>query len=276
MQADLPELHRRLVDLYKLGHGGYLRLLLSTSDVRRIGHAVRTVAMLAKSDRDRVEGRRRQLADLQNARATLEARESQLAALRETAKAAEMATSRAVQERNALIRQIDARRDLTARLAGELQLAHERLQQTLSALPSAGPASQPAVLPLGPFRGDLDWPADGPVRRRFRDAPGEPPTSSGIEIGAGEGSPVRAVHEGTVVFADTFTGFGNLVILGHDAQNLTLYGHLLDVPVTRGARVAKGDVIGSVGISPAGGAGLYFELRVDARPVDPLQWLRKR
>jgi murein hydrolase activator len=55
-----------------------------------------------------------------------------------------------------------------------------------------------------------------------------------------------------------------------------LYGNLGEVAVARGARVDQGQELGTVGISPAGSAGLYFELRVDGRPVDPLQWLRKR
>jgi septal ring factor EnvC (AmiA/AmiB activator) len=84
------------------------------------------------------------------------------------------------------------------------------------------------------------------------------------------------VHDGTVAFADTFAGYGKLVIVDHGAQAFTLYGHLLDIPVARGARVSQGDLVGSSGFALLGVPGLYFELRVDGRPVDPLQWLRKR
>ena len=100
---------------------------------------------------------------------------------------------------------------------------------------------------------------------------------------------VHAVHDGTVAFADVFAGYGTLVIVDHGAQAFTLYGNLLDVGVTRGARIAHGDLVGTVGpaltsSAPASGpdpaagppAGLYFELRVDGHPVDPVQWLRKR
>ena len=73
-----------------------------------------------------------------------------------------------------------------------------------------------------------------------------------------------------------FAGFGNLVILDHGAQTFSLYGDLLEIAVKRGARVERGQGIGSVGAAPAGPPGLYFELRVDGRPVDPLQWLKKQ
>ena len=55
----------------------------------------------------------------------------------------------------------------------------------------------------------------------------------------------------------------------------TLYGHLAEAAVAQGARVRRGEAVGTVGLVPAGGAGLYFELRIDGRPVDPLQWLRR-
>jgi septal ring factor EnvC (AmiA/AmiB activator) len=65
-----------------------------------------------------------------------------------------------------------------------------------------------------------------------------------------------------------------LVILDHGAGAYTHYGHLAEARVERSAHVAPGDTIGSVGLAPAGAAAHYFEVRVDGRPVDPLQWLR--
>jgi septal ring factor EnvC (AmiA/AmiB activator) len=85
-----------------------------------------------------------------------------------------------------------------------------------------------------------------------------------------------AVHDGTVAFAGPFSGFGNLVIVDHGAQAFTLYGDLLDIDVRKGARIEHGQAVGTAGPISTGAEGIYFELRVDARPVDPLQWLRKR
>jgi len=87
---------------------------------------------------------------------------------------------------------------------------------------------------------------------------------------------VHAVHDGTVAFADTFTGYGRLVIVDHGNQTFTLYGNLGELQVVKGAHVSKGAVVGSVGLSDGQAGVLYFELRVDGRPVDPLQWLAKR
>src|SRR5205814_1545165 len=129
---------------------------------------------------------------------------------------------------------------------------------------------------IRPFRGALDWPVAGALRRRFGLGGAQSAESNGIEIAAIEGAAVQAVHDGVVAYAEPFTGFGNLVIVDHGAQVFSLYGDLLEVSVKRGTRVERGQTVGKVGSAAAGGAGLYFELRVDGRPVDPLQWLKKR
>jgi murein hydrolase activator len=98
---------------------------------------------------------------------------------------------------------------------------------------------------------------------------------NGIEIAVDEGSPVRAVHPGTVGFAGVFPGYGTLVIVDHGAEHYSLYGYLAETRVERGQQVAAGDELGRAGFAPAGGAALYFEVRIDGDPVDPVQWLKK-
>jgi septal ring factor EnvC (AmiA/AmiB activator) len=270
--AERPELRARLVEVYKLGRARYLRLLLSTPDLRRIGQATRTVGVLGKLDRDRVLSHQHTLAELKSTRTTLERRRREVASLRAAVQKAEAAAQRAAQARSDLIRDIDRKRDLNAQLAGELQAAQQKLQITLRDL-AAGATAVPAVaLPLRPFRGDLDWPVNGSVRRKFARAS----SSNGIEIEATDGTTVFAVHDGVVAFAATFSGFGNLVILEHGPQTFSLYGDLLEIAVRKGARLERGQSVGTVGPMPSGSAGLYFELRVDGQPVDPLQWLKKR
>jgi murein hydrolase activator len=99
---------------------------------------------------------------------------------------------------------------------------------------------------------------------------------NGIEISVSEGQPVRNVHEGTVAYADQFTGYGNLVIVDHGARAYSLYGYLGTIEVTRGQRVEALATVGTSGANPSGNSALYFELRVDGSAVDPLQWLKKQ
>jgi septal ring factor EnvC (AmiA/AmiB activator) len=271
-RKEQPELRARFVEIYKLGQARYLRLILSTPDLRRLGQSTRTVAALAKLDRDRVASHQQTLSQLKTTRKTLEARWKDLAALKRSAEKAQAASVRAAQARADWVRDIDRKRDLNAQLAGELQTAQQKVQAMLRDMASGAPAGDVAALPLRPFRGDLPWPVDGQLRRRFNRGS----ASNGIEIAASEGSEAVAIHDGVVAFAGTFAGFGNLVILDHGSQTFSLYGDLLTIAVHKGARVDHGHAVGTVGPTSSGSDGLYFELRVDGQPVDPLQWLKKR
>ena len=276
-QAEEPELRARLSELYKLGQGRYLRMMLSISDARRLGGAARMVAALAQRDRDRLAAHQRRLESLTASRTKLKERAVRLTALGTDAAKARAAADRAVEDRNAIIKGIDRQRDLNAQLAGELMGAQQSLQARLREIAGGPAAADRAALPLRAFRDDLDWPVPGSVRQRFGDAAGNRKgLSNGIEIAAPEGTPVLAIHGGTVAFAGTFAGYGNLVILDHGAQAFSLYGNLLELAVARGAHVESAQPVGSVGFAVTGSAGLYFELRVDGRAVDPLQWLKKR
>ncbi|HYM23075.1 MAG TPA: peptidoglycan DD-metalloendopeptidase family protein, partial [Vicinamibacterales bacterium] len=279
LQAELTSRRRvqsRLAEMYKLGEARYIRLLLSTSDLRRVGEATRTVSALSKIDRDQIQEHQKRLAQLGSTRATLEEGAKTLASLRAQAQNARAAVDRATNARAELVADIDRQRDLNAQLTGELQAAEQRLQTELRALKSGTATdatnADAAALPLKPFRGDLDWPATGTVKGYF----GRGARPKGIEIGTADAATALAIHEGVVAFAGPFSGFGNLVIVDHGAQTFSLYGDLLDIAVAKGARVERGQPLGSVGALPTGSAGLYFELRVDGEAVDPLQWFRKR
>lgn len=275
--AQRPDVEMRLAQLYKMGRAGYWRLLLDVDDLRSMGRAYRTAAAMASIDRARVQAHQQTLEALARERSALEARGRELAALQQKAVQARTAIERAVAARTTLVESIDARRDLNAQLAGELQNAQQRLQASVSQLGGGRPA---VALPIRPFQGDLPWPARGTVARRFgRQASSRFGTAivrNGMELKVPAGQPVRAVHEGTVAFADQFTGYGNLVILEHGDQSYSLYGYLESLEVARGDRIDAQTLLGTSGLDPSGNPSLYFELRIDGAVVDPLQWLKRQ
>jgi len=272
-RAALPDLRSRLVTLYKLGRGQYARLLLSASDLRQLGQAVRLVSALAEQDRLRMAEHQQRLTDLSAVRARAKDRQARIQQLQASAGKAQAAAEQALQAHAAMVRDIDARRDINAQYASELLSAQQRLQASLAGLSTASAA---AILPIAPFKGELEWPVPGAVRLRFGAGDAGRPQSRGVEIDAQSGTPVKAIHEGTIAYADPFAGYGRLVIVDHGNQTFSLYGNLGEIGVTKDARVQRGMALGTVGLSDAGVSGLYFELRVDGRAVDPLQWLAKR
>ena len=77
------------------------------------------------------------------------------------------------------------------------------------------------------------------------------------------GAPVRAVHGGTVAYAAPFTGYGVMVILDHGQDAFTVYGHLSGTALRPGTTVARGQLVGTAGATPAGETAAYFEVRID-------------
>ncbi|MGE0814878.1 MAG: murein hydrolase activator EnvC [Vicinamibacterales bacterium] len=272
--ARTPALEARLEALYKRGGtDGYVRLLLQTMEGRDLARASRGVVALARVEELRIAAHRKLLTEEQAARDQLASEQRQVARLQAETANLEAEARRAVTARTRLLDDLDKRRELTAQYVGELDQARQRLQSTLGDLPAGGAVD----LPIRPFHGDLPWPIRGALLTRFGRAPSSFGTAiqrNGIEIGTPLGSPVRAVHGGTVAYAAPFTGFGLLVILDHGDNAFSVYGHLSSTALQPGAVVSRDEVIGTSGTTPDGQPAAYFELRIDGRPVNPVQWLK--
>ncbi len=133
------------------------------------------------------------------------------------------------------------------------------------------PAPRPAP-PKAPFA--FHWPADGAVVSRY--VAGEP-TRQGIDIAGTEGAPVRAAADGVVVYSGSgLVGYGELVIVKHDDQWLSAYGHNRTRLVSEGALVKAGQQIAELGHTGAARDMLHFEIRYNGKPVDPLAYLPGR
>lgn len=124
------------------------------------------------------------------------------------------------------------------------------------------------------LKGSLRLPTRGAVSNRFGAARQEGSNWKGLFIRAGAGSEVKAIAGGRVVFADWMRGFGNLLIVDHGDSYLSIYGNNDSLLKQVGDTVRGGDTIAAVGNS--GGnpeSGLYFELRHQGQPLDPLKWV---
>ncbi len=128
------------------------------------------------------------------------------------------------------------------------------------------------------LRGKLSLPVRGEIASRFGKArPEGGATWKGLFIRATEGAEVKAVAAGEVVFADWLRGFGNLMVVDHGDDFLSVYGNNQSLLKETGQRVAPGEVVATVG-STGGNpeSGLYFELRHQGQAFDPIRWVRLR
>lgn len=135
---------------------------------------------------------------------------------------------------------------------------------------SAPDDASPAPTPTSSI--SLVWPADGTVIRRFDGS-----NSKGIDIAGSPGTPVVAAAAGTVVYAGNgLRGYGNLLIIKHNADYLTAYAHNRVLLVKEGQSVTQGMKIAEMGDTDADRVMLHFELRYGGRSIDPSRALPAR
>lgn len=183
------------------------------------------------------------------------------------------------------------RKEVASLLRDEQRLT--RLIERLAKLASAPRPSKPAKaapgqetrhvpdaslagLDFAKLKGRLALPVAGTITARFgQSREGGGPSWKGVFIRAGEGHGVRTVATGRVAFADWLRGFGNLLIVDHGDGYLSLYSNNESLYKQAGDPVRAGDVVATVGNT--GGQsehGLYFELRHQGKPFDPLSWVK--
>lgn len=153
--------------------------------------------------------------------------------------------------------------------------APKRVEPVVGEVRSSAGAT-PTGVRFAQLRGQLRFPVRGELVGRFGAPRAEGGTTwKGVFIRAGTGADVRAVAGGEVVYSDWLRGYGNLIIVDHGGDYLSVYGNNDALLKEVGDAVAGGDAIASVGTSGGGGeSGLYFELRHQGRPLDPMQWVR--
>jgi murein DD-endopeptidase MepM/ murein hydrolase activator NlpD len=121
---------------------------------------------------------------------------------------------------------------------------------------------------------DFMWPVEGKINDVFEEA--ESRRHQGIDISSPQGTPIRASNAGLVIYSNnTIKGYGNLIILRHSEELVTVYAHNQVNLVEEGAEVEKGQIIGKVGqTGRASGPHLHFEIRKNNKAIDPLPYLQ--
>lgn len=265
------DLRRRLAGLYRLGGRGYLRLFLSLEPDADMLPAIRQLRFLVRRDRDTLERYTATRDTLQSQQHLLaeQQREAELWRGREQERQDALVATRRRQER--LLERVTAERRRLADRTRRLEDKARKLASLIDSLttgrltPLDGPSIQS-------FRGALDWPVGGEVTSRF--GPRLDPRyrtevpHNGIDIGSTEGAQVRAIFPGEVLYSSIFEGYGPMAVVHHPGRVFTLYAGLGEL------RVAKGDVLSLGQVIGTATEVLYFEIRVENQPQNPVEWLR--
>lgn len=298
------QIERRVVALYKGGDIGNLRVIFSSESFPQMSENLRYLRSVLEHDKQLFAQYNEDLEHLKGLKARLE----QDAARKEGIRRSMESKKREIeQEQNRKasyllkVRQdkqgyLASIKDLQAN-ARRLQSMFERLEarnrkaysaksrakrgqgtqaQTQTAQAPATPVPDKG---LGAQKGRLSLPVKGTVvdhfgRHKHPDF-NSFTVSNGISVAAPAGTPIHAVFDGEVIFADYFKGYGNMIIVDHGGGFFSLYAHASSMAKRVGAKVSRNEVLASVGdIDSSKGPMLYFEIRYQGKPVDPSPWFR--
>ena len=303
MGAQRQELSQLLRAAYLQGQDAPLKLLLAQD---RVADGNRMLAYYGYLQRDRtrrIAELDTQLRELNDVEQAIVQRRSELDRTHQQQRSQLGQLQSARKERASLVAELDERykdrstreRELGRDAAGLEQLlkklraaaakaeaqrraAAERAARQAAAGKEPTPTRKPPVVASAPAPqvGGLGWPVSGALLAGFGATMPDGRDSDGLLIAAAAGTPVKAVADGQVVYAEWMTGYGLLLIVDHGNGYMSLYAHNDALLKDVGDTVKRGDPVSTVGTSGGHGrAALYFELRRNGAPVNPGTWLRR-
>jgi septal ring factor EnvC (AmiA/AmiB activator) len=287
--ARLELLRQRAAALYRWQRTGTPLVVLNGNvSLSRLMQRQRYLQAALSFDREllaKLEDENRRQTELRD---ELAEKREELAEQKQSLGAAKQAIRKEAQKKQTLLTSVRREKQTRLRALREMQAAAQRLEKMMEEIarralvkPRQLPSGPPPGSGLAALRGRLEWPVRGRVSApfgKFR----HPEFSAeivrkGIDIDAPEGGEIKAVEKGRVVYAERFSGYGNMVILDHGERYYTIYGHLAEIVKKNGESVTRGEVLGRAGESDSlAGAKLYFEIRKDGHSLDPVPWLRNR
>ncbi|MEK7741891.1 MAG: peptidoglycan DD-metalloendopeptidase family protein, partial [Nitrospirota bacterium] len=272
-------LKRKLRVMQKYGYSGDVVILLSTSeDIAQLMRRWRYIKELAGYDHKMLDSYKETIKNLAEQESRLKALHAELKKSEEKIQANEKAIAEKKKGKEMLLSSVRKEKSSYEKMLKELKEASNRLMEIIR---RSEEAEAYAAKGFHNLKGKLDWPVNGKVVIPYgaqKDPQFNTPVfRNGIHIKADDNTSAKVVHGGKVVFADWFKGYGQLVIISHGEGYHTLYANLAEIFYKVGDIIKGQHAVGKVGESGTLNApGLYFEVRYKGKPLDPMQWLKKR
>jgi septal ring factor EnvC (AmiA/AmiB activator) len=256
-----------------------VKLLLNQRDPAEAGRVLTWYQYFGRARASQIAAINAHIGELDSLDAQLAEQEARLAALEESQKSQVSRLQGARERRGRALVSLEAESKNRAKeldrlkdQQGGLEKLVRELRRALERVEKFPSDSKDAFAKL---RGKLAWPVGGRLIASYGQVRAGGVKWDGVLVSGSQGSPVRAVYHGRVIYADWLSGLGLLTIIDHGEGYLSLYGHNERLYKEVGERVTAGDTIATVGDS--GGRqspALYFEIRKGGRPVDPRPWFR--
>lgn len=266
---------KRLKAYYLRGNTGFVDIIFSGRTLPELLLAQDAFHSLVTYDQELFQSYREGITAIERVKQAKLLEKSILTKFYADADAENAALAKTAAEHRELLHKVQAQKGLYQMALREMRKAESEMAAAMQRQAPAGAVrSATTILQL---KGQLPPPLWGEVARRFQQSgdADDPTFANGITIRVPPKSEVYAVHDGTVLFAGTMRGYGNVVIIDHRNRYFSVSARLEQMRVRQGATVTRGQIIGTSGRrSDRPAEGLYFEIRHDAEAEDPLTWLR--
>lgn len=279
IDAQRDYLVRQIRAAHISGHQEYLKLLLNQENPATLGRNMAYYDYFNRARSQRITALLETVHELKSVRSEIERQEHVLLELRDEQEENLAELEKTRETRQQLLTELateisDKDRRLQSMLTDEKEL--EKLIVALAQLLQDIPVMPENRQPFAQMRGKLPWPVKGKIQASFGSQRLGTLRWQGILLSAAEGTSVQAVSHGRVAFADWMRGFGHLLILDHGDGYMSVYGHNRELLREVGDWVSAGDPVGSAGNHPGNEhSGLYFEIRKNGKPQNPLRWLQR-
>jgi len=285
LAAQEKQLQSRLVALYKFKRsGGIVRTVFDSRSSADLSRNIKYLLLILGQDREIISRMNETRALKEQKKGALMENQEALQQTRALALETESRVSRQKEDKSALLQTIRSEKELHLAAVRELEQSSRQLQTLIDDLEKQRVQKREQYIPpagkgFESLRGSLPTPVSGRIISRFGNRT-DPELNTvffqkGIEMAAVQGESVRTIHNGKVLYADWFKGYGNMIIVDHGDGYYSLSAHLSEMLKKVGDPVAAGEVIALAGDTGSlKGARLYFELRHHGKPLDPSQWLK--
>ncbi len=280
LQHQRAELAGQVRTVYMIGRQDYLKILLNQEKPDVVGRVISYYDYFNRAYSRQIAATRDTLERLQTLETNIRQEQQEITALQQQLGDQKIRLESSLDERQGILRDLSKEWENQQIQITMLEEDKSHLQSLLRTVDEAfAQVASPPLLsePFPKRRGKLGYPVTGAILNSYGASRGLGSLRwQGVLIGAKPGDPVQAIADGRVVFADWLRNYGQLLIVEHDQHYMTLYGQNRRLHKKTGDWVRMGEVIASVGDS--GGqpqAALYFEIRHNGDPLNPMEWLSR-
>jgi len=278
-------LENRLREIYKRRLTGYMEILFNSESFSDFLTRFRYIKKILSLDAEVISDIQQQMKKIEDNKMNLENREEILSLLKKEVEKEKENIDFSIKARKSIINKIDSQKEVYLKSLKELEQSSQEIKNIIERIYKQREEDSKRVtqkevpaITLKPKKGILALPVQGKLISgygRHKNTDFNTYTfNSGIDISAPLGQVVHAAGSGEVIYTGSIKGYGQIIIIDHGGRITTLYAHLSKILIDIGEKVKKGQIVGQVGDS--GGVSstrLHFEVRVEGKPTDPMNWL---